>query len=104
MEHVAAAELLGELVGIEVTLVDVVARPIVENALVDLVASDAGLHGRVDHDELRSDTARLREETFAVLVAQVAVEVAGEHAVKARVGEGKSERVRVQKGRVRAAL
>src|SRR5688572_7543770 len=78
VEYVSPAELRDELVRVEVALVDVVARAVVEDALVDLLASDACAHSCVDHDELGREPARLRQETFAVLVAQVAVEVACE--------------------------
>src|SRR4051812_33677875 len=90
VEDVAAADLLRQALAAEPALVDAVTRAVVEAALLPLLAR---LARRVDDHQLAADAARLGQEALALLAQQVAVEVAGQHAVEGAVGEGHSQRV-----------
>src|SRR5262249_33627109 len=92
-QRLAAAELLGEPVRVEVALVDLPARAVVEDPLLTFLGLDVLAQRGVDDDELGSEPAGIGEEALAVCAFEVAVEVAGEDAAEARVLEGKVEGV-----------
>ena len=77
----------------EVALVDLVARAVVELALLPLLDGVVGPHRRVDHHELGRDPPRLAQEPHPRGLDEVAVEVPGEDALELAVGERQRERV-----------
>src|SRR5512132_2627629 len=92
MQH-AAAKLPRQLLRNEDALEHLPARAVLQHALVPAggffpLAQD-GSHD----DELARDASHLREEAKAVLVLEVAVEVAREDTFERSVGKGQGERV-----------
>ena len=74
---------------------------IVASSLAGSPSRNALAHGRVDHDQLAGHPPRLGHEGGALIRQQVAVEVAGEHAVELAVGERQRHRVTLNHGGVR---
>src|SRR5262249_25022842 len=93
VQHVAA-ELRGKSIRVEHALEDGPRRPVLERpvlpALPRLVVSS---RPAAEHNELRRDAARLREELHALLLDEVAVEVAREDALERAVRERQRKRV-----------
>src|SRR3954447_12678374 len=86
VEHLAAAELVRELLGHEPALDHLVPRAVVEDPFVHPLRRDVGAARRVDHHKLaRAHPPRLREEPQPRRLFQVPVEVAGEHALELAV-------------------
>ena len=70
VQHLATAELLHQLAGVEVALVDLEARAVVQFALLPLLPLVIGAHGAVGDDQLRRDPARVGEEALAIAPAR----------------------------------
>jgi len=104
VQDLAAAELGRKLLRLEVALVDLPARAVLEDPLLPLFARSIHACDRVDHDELRRDTARLGEKELAVARLEVPVEVTREHALESSVLERQIECVALDEGRVRRTL
>jgi hypothetical protein len=96
-----AADLLEQRVRGEEALVDAVARAVVELALLPLLRLDVVVQGGVEDHHLGRDAARLGEEALALVLEQVAVEVAGEDAVEGVVVERQRDRVALHGAAVR---
>src|SRR5262249_16246666 len=92
-QRLAGAELTGERIRLELPLLDLPARAVVENGLLVLLGFDVLAQGGVDDDQLGRHPARLGDETLALLRIEVAVEVAGEDAVQRSLLEGERQRV-----------
>src|SRR3954468_5987720 len=88
-QRLAAAQLVCELVRVEETLVNGPPRAVVEHALLHLVRNRAVAARGVDDDELVGHSTRFGEETHAVVLVEVPVEVSGDDAVEAPVGKRK---------------
>src|SRR5215204_2708235 len=84
-ENLAFAELLGELRGDEVPLVDVPARAVVQHALLPLLRFDPVVQRGIDYDELPRDSARLAEEARSLGLFEMTVEVTRHEPVKRAV-------------------
>ena len=76
-----------QFVRIEVALVDLKTRPIVERPRLPFLARVVGANGRVDDDEAGRDTPGLGQESLSVAGLEMTVEVCGKHAVESRVLE-----------------
>src|SRR5919201_2029481 len=74
-------------------LVDLPARAVVEDALLPALLRVSLARAASDDDERRRDAPRLGEEPRALRLFEVAVEVAREDAIEARVRERQRERV-----------
>src|SRR2546426_3323938 len=92
-EDVAAAQLGGELVAGEVALEDLPPRPVPEHALLHADGGRIGSHRGIDDHELAGDAACFVEETQAVRLFEVSVEMAREQAVEFAVLERERERL-----------
>jgi hypothetical protein len=101
VEHLAAAQLVGQLGATEVALVDRVAGAVIQDALLPLLGIDAVVERRVDHDQLARHSPRLGDEPLALVGQEMAVEVAGEDAVERAVGERQRDGVALDDPRVR---
>src|SRR5215210_1480219 len=100
----AAAELGGELLRHEDPLVDLPPRTVAQFALLPALGLLAGpQHGSDDHD-LVGDAAGLAEEAGAVVLLEMAVEVAREEPVEGAIVEGKRERLPSDELRLRRLL
>src|SRR5205823_3566535 len=93
VQHATAAELRGEVVRLEHALVHLPERAVAEHALLPALLRIALARTAADDDELGRDATRLPEERGAFGLLEVAVEVAREDALEARVGERQRERV-----------
>src|SRR5215212_2258398 len=98
------AELALQVLGGEVALVDPMPGAVVERPLLDALGRAALPQRAVHHDELGRHATRLGQETLPLRTGQMAVEVAGQHAVEGAVGEGKVERVAPHDDPVRQSL
>src|SRR6185437_17144538 len=87
------AELIRELAGGEISLVDLVAGPVVQDPLLPLFWIYPWPEGGVDHDQLAGYPPGLGQEGLALGGGQVAVEMTGEHPVECAVGNGQPEGV-----------
>ena len=101
MEDAPGPELLGESLGREVALEDIPARAVIQHALLPLLGFHVVAERGIDDDELACDPARLGEEPQAVLVLEMAVEMARENPTEVAVVERQVERVADDEGRVR---
>src|SRR6266536_904213 len=93
VNDLASAELVEEHTGAEVALVDVPARTVVEDALLQLVVDLGAFARRVDHDELAADTAALGEKALTLSAVEMTVEEAREHPIEEAVLERQVEAV-----------
>jgi hypothetical protein len=80
------------------------ARAVAEPALDPRLVRLAGAARRVDDHQLGRDAARLGQEQRAPVLAQMAVEVAGEEALERAVGKRQRRHVRAHELGARAAL
>src|SRR6185295_2924457 len=92
-QDLAVAELGGELLRLEEALVDLPARAVVQDSLLPFDRLDVLAERGVDDHELGRDPTRLGEKGDAVVLLEMAVEVAREDAFKRPVGEGERKRV-----------
>src|SRR5262249_37437737 len=92
-EHVAAAELVDELLGQEEALEHGPHGPVADRSLLPLVGLVARSTRRIRDDDLAGDAARLAEERLTLRRFEMAVEVAGEQTLERAVCEGQREGV-----------
>lgn len=95
----AAAELGGELLGDEHALEDLPARAVVQHAFIPALGLFIGLTATADDHELGREAARLGDEARAVVLFEVAVEVAREEPIERAVLERQVERVALDERR-----
>src|SRR5581483_1591909 len=92
-QDLAAAELAEQPIAGEEPLVDLPARSVLQHSLLPLEARLAAVQRGVEDDELGRDPPRLGEEASPVVLLEVTVEVAREHAVERAVLERQREGV-----------
>src|SRR6266566_3650868 len=100
-ERSAAAELVGQRVGLEEAFVDLPARTVVEDSFLALDRLDLVVERGVDDDQLARDATRLAEKGLAVVFLEMSVEEARQHALERVVRERKRERVSLEEPRLR---
>src|SRR5512132_2472099 len=91
--RVAAAELGGEGLRLEVALENLPAGAVIQGALLPLLAGDVRLDGRVDDHELPGHAPGLAAKRLPVGRLEMPVEVCGEDALERAVLERELERV-----------
>src|SRR5919204_5187874 len=90
-DGLATAELYSELLGLEIPLVHLPARAVLEQPLLPFLPRKLLPPSGVEDDELRRHAPRLGEETAAFLLVQMAVEVTREEAIERAVVERQLE-------------
>src|SRR6185437_3434048 len=97
------AELIRELAGGEVSLVDLVAGPVVQDPLLPLLWIYPRPQSGVDHYQLARYPPRFGQKGLAFAGGQVAVEMTSEHPVEGAVGKSEPQGVAYKRHAARQA-